>query len=114
MATAERGRQYLHKKGGRYQVLDIATHSETMEEMVVYISLDHGGTWVRPRAIFEEEGRFEFLELGEASTRVRKLKKSLEDPGLEHDLDVMGFSDELDASRAAVGRLLAALEEDVG
>jgi hypothetical protein len=31
---------YKHYKGGYYQVLGVAAHSETGEEMIVYISLD--------------------------------------------------------------------------
>lgn len=46
---------YRHFKGGMYEVLGIARHSETQEEMVVYRPLyGEGGLWVRPRAMFEE------------------------------------------------------------
>ena len=46
--TVEPGR-YRHFKGGEYEVLAVATHSETHEPMVVYRPLygDHGW-WVRP------------------------------------------------------------------
>lgn len=53
---AIRGILYKHKKGGRYRVLDIAKHSETLEYMVVYLSLDYGTLWVRPQKMFEEPG----------------------------------------------------------
>ena len=48
--------QYRHFKGGEYQVIGIARHSETHEEHVVYRPLygDHG-LWVRPLAMFVEE-----------------------------------------------------------
>jgi len=58
---AIRGELYKHKKGGRYRVLDIGKHSETYEDMVVYLSLDYGTLWVRPKDIFEEPGKFELL-----------------------------------------------------
>ncbi len=46
---------YRHWKGGKYEVLDIVKHSETLEEMVLYRHLDDdGGLWVRPKAMFEE------------------------------------------------------------
>jgi hypothetical protein len=47
---------YEHYKGNRYEVIGLAKHSETMEELVVYRALygEHG-LWVRPRAMFEEE-----------------------------------------------------------
>ncbi len=46
---------YRHFKGNRYQVLGIARHSETMEEMVVYRALyGEGGLWVRPASMWNE------------------------------------------------------------
>ena len=46
---------YRHYKGQRYEVLGIARHSETLEELVVYRALygEHG-LWVRPMAMFVE------------------------------------------------------------
>ncbi|MBX9678936.1 MAG: DUF1653 domain-containing protein [Gemmataceae bacterium] len=47
--------RYRHFKGGLYEVIGIARHSETQEEMVVYRPLyGEGGLWVRPRRMFEE------------------------------------------------------------
>lgn len=47
--------RYRHFKGNEYQVLYIAKHSETMEEMVVYKALyGEGGIWVRPASMWEE------------------------------------------------------------
>ena len=44
---------YKHFKGNLYMVEDVALHSETCEEMVVYRALyGEGGTWVRPKAMF--------------------------------------------------------------
>ena len=54
--------RYRHYKGNEYEVIGIARHSETEEEMVVYRELygDHS-LWVRPLAMFRElvkvEGR---------------------------------------------------------
>jgi hypothetical protein len=46
---------YRHFKGNLYQVVDIARHSETGEEMVVYRALyGERGLWVRPLALFDE------------------------------------------------------------
>lgn len=46
---------YRHFKGGEYEVLFTARHSETQEEMVVYRAL-YGtrGVWVRPAAMWNE------------------------------------------------------------
>ncbi|MBQ5313528.1 MAG: DUF1653 domain-containing protein [Oscillospiraceae bacterium] len=47
--------KYRHFKGNEYEVLYIAKHSETMEEMVVYKALyGEGGVWVRPLDMFCE------------------------------------------------------------
>ncbi len=47
--------RYLHFKGNEYEVLGVARHSETQEELVVYRPLyGDGGLWVRPLAMFTE------------------------------------------------------------
>ena len=44
---------YRHFKGGQYEVLEVARHSETEEVLVVYRSLDDpSSTWVRPLDMF--------------------------------------------------------------
>lgn len=40
--------KYEHYKGGKYVVTELANHTETMEVMVVYKSLDFKTLWVRP------------------------------------------------------------------
>ena len=48
--------KYRHYKGNEYQVIGIARHSESHEEMVVYRPLyGEGGLWVRPAAMFSED-----------------------------------------------------------
>jgi len=46
---------YQHYKGNLYEVIGVATHSETMEEYVVYRAL-YGkyDLWIRPKAMFYE------------------------------------------------------------
>ena len=47
--------RYRHFKGGEYEVLGVARHSETDERVVVYRPLyGDGGLWVRPLAMFLE------------------------------------------------------------
>lgn len=46
---------YQHYKGNKYVVLGTARHSETLEELVVYVTLyenSEGPVWVRPLAMF--------------------------------------------------------------
>ena len=59
--TANRGKnmikpgKYRHFKGKEYEVIGVAKHSETLEEMVVYRQLygEHG-LWIRPASMWEE------------------------------------------------------------
>ena len=47
--------RYRHYKGNEYQVLAVATHSETLEPMVVY-QAEYGDReiWVRPASMWNE------------------------------------------------------------
>ncbi len=63
--------KYKHYKGKFYEVIGIAKHSETKEELVVYKALyDSRELWVRPKKMFlekviidgKEVSRFEFIE----------------------------------------------------
>ena len=47
--------RYRHFKGYEYEVIGLARHSETQEEMVVYRAL-YGdfGLWVRPARMWNE------------------------------------------------------------
>ncbi|HIR57554.1 MAG TPA: DUF1653 domain-containing protein [Candidatus Gallacutalibacter pullicola] len=48
--------KYRHFKGGEYEVLFTARHSETLEEMVVYRALyGDGGVWVRPLSMWTQQ-----------------------------------------------------------
>lgn len=56
--------KYKHYKGNLYQVIGLARHSETLEELVVYQALydskDFGknAIWVRPISMFTENVEF--------------------------------------------------------
>ena len=48
--------RYRHFKGKEYEVLCMATHSETLERMVVYRQFyGERSVWVRPVAMWNEE-----------------------------------------------------------
>ncbi len=54
MEEIKEGR-YRHFKGNEYEVLFVAKHSETLEDMVVYRALyGDGGVWVRPASMWNE------------------------------------------------------------
>ena len=47
--------KYRHFKGNLYEVIGMASHSETLESMVVYRALyGEQGLWVRPATMWNE------------------------------------------------------------
>ncbi|MGH8764722.1 MAG: DUF1653 domain-containing protein [Burkholderiales bacterium] len=55
LPEAKPGR-YRHYKGGEYEVIGVARHSETLEPLVLYRPLyNASGLWVRPYAMFFEQ-----------------------------------------------------------
>ena len=48
--------KYRHYKGNEYELLFVATHSETLEPLAVYKALyGDGGVWVRPLSMWDED-----------------------------------------------------------
>ncbi len=46
---------YKHYKGKDYKVIGRATHSETLEPLVIYLALyDNNSMWARPEKMFFE------------------------------------------------------------
>jgi hypothetical protein len=49
---------YQHYKGGIYEVIGIARHSETLEQLVVYTATyqqEGENLWLRPLSMFNEK-----------------------------------------------------------
>lgn len=61
---------YRHYKGREYEVIGIASHSETEEQLVVYRALyGEMGLWVRPLEMFDgvlEDGTKRFAYTGKS------------------------------------------------
>lgn len=69
---------YQHYKGKYYEVIGLAHHSETLEELVVYIALyktkyGNKSLWVRPAKMFLETIKIE----GKSVKRFQKIRKKL-------------------------------------
>lgn len=71
---------YKHYKGGIYRVRFIATHSETLEKLVVYEMIEDtrpgrtygpGSIWVRPLTMFTENVEWE----GKTVPRFAQIKR---------------------------------------
>jgi len=63
---------YEHYKGNKYEVIGLAKHSETEEELVVYRQLyDDHALWVRPLAMFIEE----VIVVGKTEKRFKLIEK---------------------------------------
>ena len=66
--------RYRHFKGGEYELLTLARHSETEELFVVYRALyGERGVWLRPAAMWDEE-------LERDGRKVRRFSYIGEDP----------------------------------
>ena len=48
------GKKYKHFKGGIYKVIAIAKHTETEEDLVIYINISNGKIWARPYEMFND------------------------------------------------------------
>lgn len=48
------GKKYRHYKGGIYNVINIAVHTETEEVLVIYQGLKTNKVWARPKEMFED------------------------------------------------------------
>ena len=59
------GGKYHHYKGNEYEIVCVAKQSETLEELVIYKSLENGGIWARPKSLFTgiTEGRHRFTRI---------------------------------------------------
>lgn len=48
------GKTYRHYKGNCYKIIALARHSETVEDMIVYQSVENGDVWVRPKSMWND------------------------------------------------------------
>ena len=81
--TPKKGEIYKHFKGNLYEVVAIAKHTETMEDMVVYQEVDGEKTYVRPLKMFQskvdKEKYPEILQIYRFELQDQKSKLSIMD-----------------------------------
>ena len=52
MNKLQPGQMYQHFKGSLYEILCVGTHTETLEELVVYKPVDKDVIWIRPLSMW--------------------------------------------------------------
>jgi len=68
--TPQIGEHYKHFKGNEYEIIALAKHSETLEDLVVYKALyGEGQVWVRPLPLFLD------MKTMEDGTQVQRFTK---------------------------------------
>lgn len=56
------GERWQHYKGGVYEVITLANHSETQEALVIYKSIPFGSVYARPLSMWQENCEIEGVE----------------------------------------------------
>ena len=67
MKEIQINKRYKHYKGNIYRVIALGKHSETVEDMVIYQSVEHGDVWCRPANMWfdkidEQTTRFTLID----------------------------------------------------
>lgn len=73
MKKIEIGAIYKHYKGTKVKVLWEGFHSETLEPLVIYMHLEDGVVWVRPKKMFLEVITIK----GKKVERFKKIKQNI-------------------------------------
>ena len=105
---------YRHKKGNLYRVLYEAKGSETCEALIVYQAMyGKGEVWVRPKEMFFEEGRFQYVEESEALKLIPiELNPKYRFPDFEYTASKVALIDKSDFSKNVKAMITLRGKED--
>lgn len=67
------GERYRHYKGGTYEIISLAVHTETDEKLVIYKSLNFGSTHARPLTVWSEDVK----NPGEGAATIKRFTRVL-------------------------------------
>lgn len=67
------GENYQHYKGGLYEVVCLANHTENNETLVIYKSLSFGSTYARPFKEWFDDVDTEILGVSYKTKRFQKI-----------------------------------------
>lgn len=56
------GERWQHYKGGVYEIITLANHSETQEAMVIYKSIPFGSVYARPLSMWQDVCEIDGIE----------------------------------------------------
>lgn len=73
MKKVEIGKIYKHYKGTKIKILGEGFHSENLEPVVIYLHLEDGVIWVRPKKMFLEKVDFK----GKKIERFKKINQKV-------------------------------------
>lgn len=98
MREVKAGEYYRHFKDKLYQIVAVATHSETGEKMVVYQAMyGEQGIWVRPYDMFVSEVDHEKYPDADQKYRFERVEAPTEaNPLLLRFLDAETYEDKLE------------------
>lgn len=98
MREIKAGEYYRHFKDKLYQIVAVATHSETGEKMVVYQAMyGEQGIWVRPYDMFVSEVDHEKYPDADQKYRFERVEEPVEvNPLLLRFLDAETYEDKLE------------------